>query len=380
MTNKELSLKEEIQQYSTQVLRKVAKQYDQEETYPATEMKDLFNKDVLRLLLDVQTNARKLEEFLSLIYIISTEFAAVGSILLTQATAGVIPMNQFATDQQKDRYLEAVTTGQRIASFALGERDSGSNLARIQTVARETERGWVLEGEKVSISNAAIADIILVVAKIEDKNGNHEENDIGIFIVDSKSDGLEIGLPESKMGINAMPVSNINLYQVEVNSEALLGQNRQAASIVEKILNYQRLMIASQSIGISQGAMNRGLEYVTFDRRFGQRLIDLQDTQYRLAEVETMIEAARAFVKSVARSAELDGRKISMIKLMTSDMAIETTETIMQVTGGYAYMRNNEIERFVRDAKITAIYGGSSKTQKHIISKTWVENGLNGGE
>lgn len=276
--------------------------------------------------------------------------------------------------------MEAVTTGQRIASFALGERDSGSNLARIQTVARETERGWVLEGEKVSISNAAIADIILVVAKIEDKNGNHEENDIGIFIVDSKSDGLEIGLPESKMGINAMPVSNINLYQVEVNSEALLGQNRQAASIVEKILNYQRFMIASQSIGISQGAMNRGLEYVTFDRRFGQRLIDLQDTQYRLAEVETMIEAARAFVKSVARSAELDGRKISMIKLMTSDMAIETTETIMQVTGGYAYMRNNEIERFVRDAKITAIYGGSSKTQKHIISKTWVENGLNGGE
>lgn len=98
MTNKELSLKEEIQQYSTQVLRKVAKQYDHEETYPATEMSDLFNKDVLRLLLDVQTNARKLEEFLSLIYIISTEFAAVGSILLTQATAGVIPMNQFATD------------------------------------------------------------------------------------------------------------------------------------------------------------------------------------------------------------------------------------------------------------------------------------------
>lgn len=373
-------LLDQIQTYASQTLRKVAKHYDQDESYPAQEMDDLFEMGVLSFLVDKDNRAQGISDFLKTIRIISREFASVGSILLTQASGGILPIDRYGTQAQKDAYLADLVSGEKLAAFAIGERESGSYIKNIRTTARPSGQGWILDGEKTSISNAPVADVFFIVAKIEDKQSLADEAKVGIFIVEANHPQLKVEGPDLKMGIKALPVSNIQFKQLQLGQQALLGDIRDAGSVVDYLLNLQRLMIAAQSIGIARGAMDRGLKYVTYDRRFGQRLIDLQNTQLRLAEAQTKIEAATAFLHSIADAGTLDTRKISMIKLMASDMAIEVTETIMQVTGGYAYMRNNEIERFVRDAKVTAIYGGSSTTQKIIISRPWVNKRCNGGD
>lgn len=373
-------LLEEVRQFSTQTLRSVASQYDKSETYPSSEMKMLFDKRILELILGMQVQDECFSHFLEVIRIVSQDFASVGSILLTQATAGVIPIDQFATDEQRQGYLQGVVTGQTVAALALSEKNTGAHLKKIRTTARETEDGWVIQGEKVTISNAPIADIILVVAKIEGLHSQDSEDCIGIFIVDGKAEGLNVQSPDFKTGITSLPIATVEMDHVKLKSDALLGNNRQAAFFVQYLMKLQKIMIATQAIGIAEGAMSRGLAHVMSDRRFGQRLIDLKKIQFSLAEVQTKIEVANAFLKEVAFREKLDSNSVAMLKLMASDLAIEATETTLQVTGGYAYMRNNELERFVRDAKITAIYGGSSITQKMIISSPWVNNKNNGGK
>lgn len=363
-------LLDEVRVYASTELKSQAKQFDQDEHYPKEIMDYLFQQELLHLLIDFNGFKGTFGDFLRVIRIISKHFAAVGSILLTQAACGVFPMYHFGTMNQKVQYLERILSGECIASFAVNEPESGSYLENIRTTAVKKSDGWVLNGEKVSISNAPIANLFYIAARIENE---FEDDQFGLFLVERDTPGFEVGESDLKMGIKALPVGSIHLDNVKIPLDSILGNDLNGAYQVEMITNRLRLAIAAQSLGIAQGAMERGLKYVTFDRRFGQRLIDLQNTQLRLAEAQTRIESARAYTARVYEESCDDTIKVSMAKLLASDVAIEITETIMQVTGGYAYMRNNEIERFVRDAKLTAIYGGSSTTQKRIISQPWLK-------
>jgi butyryl-CoA dehydrogenase len=176
------------------------------------------------------------------------------------------------------------------------------------------------------------------------------------------------------MGIKSLPVAGIDLTAVSLPKDALLGDKDSGLEQIQSILNRNRLSVAAQSLGIAGGALERGLQYVSYDRNLGKRLIDMQSTQFKLAEIETNIYASRALLLSVIDENQFDSRFVAMAKLAASDLAIETAESVIQMTGGYGYMRNNDIERFVRDAKITAIYGSSSSRLKRVIAEPWVNN------
>lgn len=363
-TNNHILLKE-IEQYSEKILTNEAVYYDKNNIFPKDIIQYFFKQNIFELLLK---NIDDYKDFLQIIKIVSKCFASVGSILLTQGAFGIWPIYKFGTDSQKNRYLQNLLNGNIFASFALHEPDSGSDIDCIKTVAKKYQNGWKICGNKTFISNAPISSLFLIVAKIENKD------DIGIFLVDRNISGLYISSPEDKIGIKALPVSNLYLDNVVISEDKLLGNSLSGKKYVTDIMNKIKLSISAQAIGIAQASLEKGLIYANYTRRFGQRLIDLTDNQFQLAELDTYITAADSLLNQIIEKEENNSLKISMIKLFASDVAIKTTETIIQMSGGYGYMKDNDIERYARDAKVTAIYGGSSSTQKKIISLPWVKN------
>lgn len=358
-----------VEDYAQTTLKEVAITYDSNEAFPQVEWDYLRELGVFNLVVEPpESLVASYKAFIRLIRIVSKQFPALGSILLTQASYAIWPLFQFGTTEQKAQYLEPLLKGEIFGSFAANELDSGSDLEQMETIAIETTEGWTITGEKAFISNAPVASLFFLVTKTRALSGTEG---FGIFLLERDTQGLTIGPLENKMGIKSLPVAGISLKSVKVPHHVLLGNVMQGIKQAQSVLNRNRLAISAQAIGIAQGALDRGLEYVSFERNIGKRLIDLKTNQFRLADAQTKILATRAFLLQTLEEAPENNQRVAMIKLAASDLAIDVTETIINVTGGYGYMRNNEIERFVRDAKITAIYGGSSDTQRQIIAEPW---------
>lgn len=255
-----------------------------------------------------------------------------------------------------------------MGAFALNEVGSGSQLSEIRTTALEKKEYWLINGEKATISNAPIADLFLVASKVKLLDGT---KGYGIFLIEKETLGLEVGPRTEEIGLHALPVADIQFREVKIPKENILGGHLVGEEQVMMIFNRIRLAIAAQSIGIAQGAFNKGLKYVSKERKFGLRLINLIECQRVLSEVVTSIEAAESFLENT-KIDFTDTVQVAKIKLFCTQTAISTTEALVAMTGGYGYIRNNVIERFARDAQVTDLYGGSSDAQKRIISKIWL--------
>lgn len=358
----------EIETYTQNNLAPVAKEYDESGEFPTDLLPFFFENHSFKFL--ISDSKENLAVFLEAIRIVSTKFASLASILLTQGLYAVSPFYSFGTEKQKDINLKNLVHGNKLGGFAMTEDHSGSDLSYLETTAWETENGWTINGSKKYVSNAAKADLFLVVAKAKKLNG---ETGIGIFIVERSNEGLNISESMDKMGIKSLPVSSINLDKVSVPKDALLGETLNGEEQVEQIMNLMKLAVSMQAIGISQGSFEKGLHYLSLVRKFGNRLIDNQITQQTMADMNTNIHSAEAFTRYIILDNPQDTVEVAMAKILTSNTAIETTETIIQLTGGYGYMKDSEIERYVRDAKITAIYGGSSDSQRKIVAQPWLK-------
>lgn len=364
-------LVQQVMNYSHKELAKAARYYDTVDKFPEEQMKHLFQMNILPSLYK-QLNNLTYHDYLSVIRLVSKNFPALGSILLTQESHCAWPISRFGTEEQKKYYLEKALTGELYGCFALNEPITGSEIEEMKTVAQQTETGWVLSGNKDYISNSPIASVLFIAAKTVKIDG---EEGYAVFVVDKKTKGIKVGELEEKMGIKALPVASITLQNVELSDKQLLGGVTEGLVQIQSILNRNRLAVAAQSLGIAGGALDRGLKYVSYDRNLGKRLIDMASTQFKLADIETGIYSARSLLMQVINSGqEQDERMVAMTKLTASNLAIDATESIINMSGGYGYMRNNDIERFVRDAKITAIYGSSSDRLRRIIAKPWVDN------
>lgn len=367
----ELVLK--VTDYSHKELAKAARYYDTVDKFPDEQMSHLFKMNILPSLYK-NLNDLTYHDYLSVIRLVSKNFPALGSILLTQESHCAWPISMFGTTEQKDRYLEQVLRGDIYGCFALNEPITGSEIEEMKTIAKQTDTGWVISGNKDYISNSPIASVLLIASKTISLDGTQG---YAIFIIDKKTDGLKVGELEEKMGIKALPVASVELDNVVLTNDQLLGGVVNGLPQIYSILNRNRLAVAAQSLGIAGGALDRGLKYVSYDRNLGKRLIDMASTQYKLADIETGIYSARSLLMQVINSGqEQDDRMVAMTKLTASNLAIEATESIINMSGGYGYMRNNDIERFVRDAKITAIYGSSSDRLRSIIAKPWVNKNV----
>ena len=279
-------------------------------------------------------------------------------------------INEFGTEEQKQRFLRPLVDGSKIGCFGLTEPNAGSDVQGAQTVAVEEDDCFVISGSKVFTTNSAFADTCVLFA-ITDRSVPVSKG-LSAFIVDLKEmPGITVSDNIKRMGIRAAQNCIVTYDEVRVPKDRLLGQKNKGFKIAMMGLNGGRIGIAAQSVGLAQGAINETKTYVKQRTQFGKPIAAFQNTQFKLAEMQTKVDAARLLTWRAATAKdnhEEYADLAAMAKLFASDVANEVTRECVQLFGGYGYCREYPVERMMRDAKITEIYEGTSEVMKMVIS------------
>lgn len=266
---------------------------------------------------------------------------------------------RYGTEEQRERWLGPLAGGEVLGCFALSEERAGSDAAAIETTASRDGDGWVLNGTKKWVTNARIAGLAVVLARVDDK--------IAAFLVPTDTPGYEVTERETTMGLRPVEVSTVELRELRLGADALLGDPTRGLAYALEALDIGRLGIAAQATGIARAALEHALRYADEREQFGTRIREFEAIQFKLAEMATRTEAAQALVERAAQSPST--RASSMAKLFASETAMWVTTQAVQIFGGYGYMRDYPVEKLMRDAKATQIYEGTNEIQRLIITR-----------
>jgi len=276
---------------------------------------------------------------------------------------------------QQAQYLMPLLRAERRAAYCITEADAGTDVSGIRATAEQTAVGWRLNGSKLWIHNAPVADTGFVLARTDKTAG---KRGMSIFIVDLSLPGVSRGPKEHKMGQRASQVGALQFDGVELPADALLGAENRGFHIMMSVLDKGRVGIAALATGIAQAGLEAALDYAQARRQFGKPIIDNQGLQWMLADMAKDIQAARLLVRDAAlklESKEAATAACSMAKCFASDIAVQHTANAVQVFGGSGYIQGFDVERLYRDAKITQIYEGTNQIQRSIIARELIRNG-----
>ncbi|SFE25400.1 acyl-CoA dehydrogenase family protein [Peptostreptococcus sp. D1] len=279
------------------------------------------------------------------------------------------PILRDGTEEQKEKYLRPMVTGEKLFCFGLTEPGAGSDAASILTTAVKDGDDYILNGRKTFITGAPVSDYIIVFAKTSDEGAKG----ISTFVVDSKAEGVSFGKAEHKMGMIGCPTSDVVLENVRVPASDMLGKEGKGFINAMKTLSVGRLGIASQALGLAQGAMDEAVKYAKARNQFGKPLSKFQNTQFVLAEMETKLSAMRHLVYDAAYKMDQGlpaDKEASMAKLFATEEAKWIIDKALQIHGGYGYIREYPVERMYRDIRVTSLYEGTSEVQKMVIASS----------
>ena len=303
---------------------------------------------------------------------VSRACATTGLVLAVQELSS-LALRLAGTDEQKNRYLPRLASGESIAAYALTEAGSGSDSAAMRTQAKRDGEEYVLNGSKRFITNAGVAGLYTVFAKT-DPEGGHDG--ISCFVVEADAVGFEVGRLEPKMGIKGSTTGELFFNDCRVPAGNLIGEEGEGFKIAMRILDRSRPGIAAQALGIAQGATDYALEYAKSRETMGEPIAEHQLVAGKLADMETRCEAARGLLYKAGLMMDEDApglTKVSaMAKLFCSDTAMDVTTDAVQILGGYGYIKEYPVERMMRDAKITQIYEGTNEIQRLVIAREMV--------
>ena len=291
-----------------------------------------------------------------------------GVILSAHTSLGSWPIYQYGNEEQKQKFLRPLASGEKLGAFGLTEPNAGTDASGQQTTAVLDGDEYILNGSKIFITNAIAGDIYVVMAMTDKSKGN---KGISAFIVEKGTPGFSFGVKEKKMGIRCSATSELIFEDCRIPKENLLGKEGQGFKIAMSTLDGGRIGIAAQALGLAQGALDETVKYVKERVQFGRPLSKFQNTQFQLADMEVKVQAARHLVYQAAINKDLGkpyGVEAAMAKLFAAETAMEVTTKAVQLHGGYGYTRDYPVERMMRDAKITEIYEGTSEVQRMVIS------------
>jgi alkylation response protein AidB-like acyl-CoA dehydrogenase len=293
-----------------------------------------------------------------------------GVTISAHSSLGSNPINMFGTPEQKEKYLSKLSTGEYMGAFGLTESNAGTDASGTKTTAVKNADGdYLVNGSKVFITNGYYADIYVITAQMDKEKGN---KGIAAFILEKGTPGFSFGKKEKKMGIRSSATYELVFEDCIIPKENLLGEEGQGFKIAMQTLDYGRIGIASQALGIAQGAFEAAVKYSKERIQFGKPISAFQVTQFKLADMAMKIEAARLLVYKAAFIASEHKIPVSlsaaMAKCTASEVAMEVAREAVQIFGGYGYTREYPVERFLRDAKITEIYEGTSEVQRMVVS------------
>ncbi|MHA1269442.1 MAG: acyl-CoA dehydrogenase family protein [Candidatus Helarchaeota archaeon] len=279
------------------------------------------------------------------------------------------PLWIYGTEEQRQEFLYPLATGKKLGAFALTEANAGSDAAGVQTNAYLDGDEWVLNGSKIFATNGGIAKTLLVAAKTGEKDRTPS---FTVFIVDTDTPGFSIGVKEDKLGVRASNTSELVFQDVRIPKENVLGSIGNGFRIVLKILDYGRIIIAAQCVGLAQACLEAAVKYANEREQFGRKIAKFQGIQWKIADMGCAVESARLLTYKSAYLCDQGlkyGLESSMAKLIASEAAMKAAHMAVQVHGGYGLMKAYQVERYFRDAKMGEIYEGTSEIQRMVIAK-----------
>ena len=371
LTDKHIAVRRSVRSFCERELRPIAAEIDREARFPWEIVEKMaalgyFGIQVPRALggsgLDTVSYAITIEE-------ISRVCAALGLCVTVHNSVAVYPLMAFGTDRQKERWVRPMAQGKKIGAFCLTEPDAGSDAGAVSATATADGDEYVLNANKVFVTNGGVADVCLIFARTDPAAGRRG---ISVVVAERGVPGFVVGDLEDLCGMRANPVSSIRLYDCRVPRDHLLGKAGQGLQIGLAALDTGRLGIAAQAVGIAQAALEEAVQYARQRRTFGAPLENHQAVQMMIADMATQVQAARLLVY---RAAELKDRQepfsqeSAMAKLFASEAACRVTDAAVQIHGGYGYSKAYAVERYYRDARVTRIYEGTSEIHKMVIAR-----------
>ncbi len=375
-TEEQKILRDLCRQVAEEKIRPRSKELDEKEKFPAEMVKILGQADLFSLCIPEQYGG--MGGGLMDLCIAAEELSRVdGGVAAVYAASflGMFPILLFGTEEQKKKFLPDIASGKHLAAFALTEPEAGSDASAVKTVAKKDGDYYILNGVKHFITNGEDAGVCTVIAVTNKAKG---PRGISAFIVEKGTEGYTYGKKEEKLGIRASSTNELIFNDVKVHKDNLLGGREGIGYIATmKTFDQSRPGVAAQAIGIAQGALELAIAYAHQRVQFKKPITSFQGIQWMLADMGTKIEAARSLVYNVAsmvdRGVKDVGAASAAAKYFASDVAMEVTTNAVQIYGGYGYMRDYPIEKFMRDAKITQIYEGTNQIQRSIVALSLIK-------
>lgn len=295
--------------------------------------------------------------------------ASTGVVTAVQNTLAQLPLYRFGSEELKRKYLPDLASGKKIGAYCLTEPSSGSDAGSLQSTARKEGNFYILEGQKLFVTNGVAADVFIVYANV-DKSKGHKG--VTAFVVERTFPGFKIVRKEEMLGVRASGTVQVALENCKVPGDNRIGEEGSGMKIALTALDSGRISIAAQAVGIAQGAYEAALKYSKERHQFGKPISSFQFIQGMLVDMYTEIQAARLLVYLASywkQKGEKFTKEASVCKYFASSMAEKVTSVALQVHGGYGYTRDYMVERFYRDARVTEIYEGTSEVQKMVIAR-----------
>ena len=360
-----------LDEFVEKEVKPLAKEIDETERFPVETVEKMAKLGMLGII--VPTNyggvGGDYNTYITTVRKLSRACATTGVILSGHMSLCVAPILEFGTEAQKQKYLPKLASGEWLGAFGLTEANAGTDAAGQQTTAVDKGDYYLLNGNKIFITNAGYANVYIIFAMTDKSQGTRG---ISAFIVDADSEGFSVGKKEEKMGIRGSSTCELIFKDVKVPKENLLGKIGEGFKIAMKTLDGGRIGIAAQALGIAEGALEESIGYVKQRKQFGKPIAAFQNTQFTLSEMKVRTEAARLLVYQAVEAKESKAKDLSvksaMAKLYAAETASFVTNRAVQLFGGYGYTREYPVERMMRDAKITEIYEGTSEVQRMVIS------------
>ncbi len=375
LTEKQQMIKELAGRIAREKIAPLAAKYDEEQEFPHEIIKVLADADLCGIYIEEKYGGLGEGIFETSLMVEELSKACGGIALAFAGTAlGVYPIILYGTEEQKQKYLPAVASGEKLAAFSLTEANAGSDAAGITTSAVEDDGEYLINGTKQWVTNGGEADIYTVIACTNRHKGTRG---FSAFIVEKDTPGFTFGKKEDKMGIRASSTRELIFDNCRIPAENLLGREGLGFIIAMKTLDWTRPGVAAQALGIAQGAFDEAVKYAKERVQFGQPIASFQAIQHMLADMAIQLEAARCLLYQTCRHIDSGAKDISkesaMAKVLASDVAMKVTVDAVQILGGYGYMKDYPVEKRMRDAKITQIYEGTNEIQRNIIAQVVIK-------
>lgn len=371
-----------------EMMRKMVREFANEEITPFIEKmeeKEEFPREIIKKMGELGLMGITIPEeyggagmdftsYIIAIHELSKVSATIGVILSVHTSVGTNPILYFGNNDQKQKYIPKLATGEYLGAFALTEPGAGSDAASLKTKAVRQGDHYILNGSKVFITNGGEADVYIAFASTDPSQGS---KGISAFIIEKDTPGFVIGKSEKKMGLHGSNTVQLTFEDAKVPVANLLGDEGEGFKVAMSNLDVGRIGIAAQALGIAEASLEHATNYAKEREQFGKPIASQQGIGFKLADMATNVEAAKLLIYQAANLRQLGkpcGKEASMAKLFASKTAVECGIEAVQVYGGYGFTKDYPVERFFRDAKITEIYEGTSEIQKIVISKHLLSN------